>query len=126
LYICSVIKLVHISFVIILLCLFVPSSTYACGSKSQKCCCCKKTLSKTEKKDCCKSNNSQEKDNDCEGNCGHTNCTTSTVHFNLLSFEIIDFKPITFDFSAEKSKFYHVETLFSSDFTSVWLPPKIK
>ncbi len=105
---------------------FLPTSTYACGTKIEKSCCKKETNPKTEKKDCCNGNHSKDKDNSCGGKCGHSNCTTSTVTFSLTTFNEIEFKNNSFDFSAEKPKFHHSETLISSGFTSVWLPPKIK
>jgi hypothetical protein len=105
----------------------LPALGYACGTKSEKSCCKKEISSKTEKKDCCKNKQSKEKDNNCGGKCGHSNCTSSTsVNFSIISFYEIEFKNNNFDFSVEKSKFYHSETFISSGFTSVWLPPKIK
>jgi hypothetical protein len=107
--------------------LLMPSNSFACGIKTEKSCCKKVTTSKTEKKDCCNGKHSKDKDNSCGGKCGHSNCTSSTsVNFSLVSFYEIIFKNNSFDFSAEKSKFYHSETFISSGFTSVWLPPKIK
>ena len=105
---------------------FLPTSSYACGNKTEKSCCKKETSSKTEKKDCCNGKHSKDKDNSCGGKCGHSNCTTSLITFSLISLNEIQFKNNNFDFSIEKPKFYHSETFISSGFTSVWLPPKIK
>jgi hypothetical protein len=119
-------KLISIFAIIMILGLFLPSAAYACGSASQKSCCEKKTSSKEQKKDCCKNKQSQEKNNSCGGKCGHSNCTSSTASFNLISINEINFKNNNLDFSPEKSKFFHSETFISSGFSTVWLPPKIK
>jgi hypothetical protein len=97
--------------------------SYACGTKSEKECCKKE---KTEKKACCDNKHSKDKDNSCGGRCGHSNCTTSTVNFSIVSLFEIDFKNDSFVFFKEKSKFYLSKTFISSGFTSVWLLPKIK
>jgi hypothetical protein len=104
----------------------MPSSTYACETKTEKPCCKKEISSKTEKKDCCEKNK-QSNDNQkgCSGKCGHSNCTTSTVNFSLISSSEIEFKSPYFVFNTEKQKFYHNETDISSGFCSVWSPPKI-
>ncbi|MGH2667171.1 hypothetical protein [Flavobacterium sp.] len=81
---------------------------------------------KKAKKDCCeKSKDPKEAQKDCEGKCGHLNCTTSTVQLSLPVWNEIEFKSNSFDFRSEKQKFYHNETSISSGFYSVWLPPKI-
>lgn len=98
---------------------------YACGNKSEKLCCKKEITSKSENKDCFKNKHSKGKSKSCDGKCGHSNCTTSSVTFSIISQNEIQFKNNSSDFSEEKSKFYHSETVISSGFTSVWLPPKI-
>jgi len=103
----------------------VPTLSYACGTKTEKSCCKKEISSKAEKKDCCKNKQSKEQDNSCGGKCGHSNCTTSTVNFSIISFYEIEFKNNNFDFSTQKPKFYHSETFISSGFSSLWLIPKI-
>ena len=105
---------------------FLPTASYAGGTKTEKSCCKKETSSKTEKKDCCNGKHSKDKDNSCGGKCGHSNCTTSSITFSLISLNEIQLKNNSFDFSIEKPKFYNSKTFISSGFTSVWLPPKIK
>jgi hypothetical protein len=119
-------KQLHILITMLMLGFFLPTLSYACGTKTEKSCWKKETTSKTEKKDCCKNKQSKDKDNSCGGKCGHSNCTTSTLTFSLISFYEIEFNNNNFDFSIEKPKFYHSETFISSGFSSVWLPPKIK
>ena len=117
----------HIIIIILTLGVFLsPTLSYACGTKTEKSCCKNETSSKTEKNDCCNGKHSKNKDNSCGGKCGHSNCTTSSVTFSIISFNEIKFKNNSFDFSTEKPKFYHSKTFISSGFTSVWLPPKIR
>lgn len=119
-------KRLHILIIVLTLgFFFLPTSTYACGTKSEKSCCKKEIANKTEKKDCCNNKDSKDKDNSCKGKCGHSNCTTSTVNCSIISFFEIDYENNNFDFSNEKPKFYHFKTFISSGFTSVWHPPKI-
>ena len=119
-------KRLHIIIIILTLGFFLsPTLSYACGTKTEKACCKKETAKETKKKHCCNNKHSKDKDKGCGGKCGHSNCTTSIVNFSIISFNEIEFKNNSFDFSSEKSKFYHSETFISSGFTSVWLPPKI-
>lgn len=104
---------------------FLPTSSYACGTKTEKSCCKTEKSSKKEKKNCCNSKHSKDKDNSCGGKCGHSNCTSSSTNFSIISFYEINLKNNPFDFSTEKSKFYHSETFLSSGFYSIWLIPKI-
>ena len=116
----------HILIIILTLGFFLsPTTSFACGTKTQKSCCKEETSSKTEKKDCCNNENPKDKDNSCDGKCGHSNCTTSSVNFSIIAFYEIQFKNNNFDFSSEKPKFYDSKTFISSGFTSVWLLPKI-
>jgi hypothetical protein len=103
-----------------------PTLSFACGIKTEKSCCKKQTESKTAQKDCCKNKQSKDKNNSCEGKCGHANCTaSSTANYSIISSDEISFKNNSFDFSIEKSKFYHLKTSISSGFYSIWLIPKI-
>ncbi|MBP6755567.1 MAG: hypothetical protein KA210_05410 [Bacteroidia bacterium] len=119
-------KQIHILIIILAIgfCM-LPDSIYACGTKSEKLCCKQETASKTEKKDCCKNKQSKNQNNSCEGKCGHSNCTSSSVSFSIISTYEINFKNNSLVFLEEKSKFYHSKTFISSDYSSVWLPPKI-
>lgn len=106
---------------------FLPTSVYACGTETEKSCCKGEASSKTEKKDCCNGKHSKDNNNGCSGKCGHSNCTTSTsINLSIISLNEILFKNNNFDFSTEKQKFYHSETLISSGFYSIWTPPNIR
>ena len=102
-----------------------PTSSYACGTKSEKTGCKKETVGNTEKKDCCNGKHSKDKGNSCGGKCDHSNCTTSTVSFSLVSFNDFKFNNNNFDFSSEKQNFYISKTNISAGFYSIWLIPKI-
>ena len=119
-------KRLHIIIIILTLGFFLPTASYACGTKTEKACCKKETSSKTEKKDCCNGKHSKDKDNSCGGKCGHSNCTTSSVHFSIISVNNIQFNNKIIAFSSEKPNFYHSKTFISSGFTSIWLIPKIR
>ena len=101
---------------------FIPNSSFACGSEKHTCE--KEVITTKEKeKSCCDNNND---DKECNGSCGHSNCTTfSSVGFSLFIYNEIEFTNNNFDFSTSKSKFYHSENLLSDGFASIWLIPKI-
>ena len=107
----------------------IPSTGYSCGTKSvktEKSCCSEKTSNKKESKSCCGSRSTEEEGNPCNGKCGHSNCTTvSTAGFSLFVYNEIEFTNNNFDFSTNKSKFFHSENLLSDGFASIWLIPKI-
>jgi len=124
-------KRFHIVLLIVTIGFFlIPTLTYSCEMKSKKSCCNKEmSSSNTEKMDCCKNmNHSKSKDKDheggCNGKCGHSNCTTSSVQFSVAFFEI-KFKNNSFDFSEKKQNYFNSETNLSSGFHSIWLIPKI-
>jgi len=123
-------KRFHILILIVTIGFFlIPSLSYSCEMKSEKSCCNKQMPSSSEKMDCCKkSNNSKTKDKEhegaCNGNCGHSNCTSSSVHFNVVFFEI-NYNSYNFNFSEKKQNYFNTESNLSSGFTSVWLIPKI-
>ena len=105
----------------------MPSIAFACGTKSEKVCCKKETSSKKEKADCCnKENASKNKSHEgCNGACKNISCSSSTVHLGLTSLFSTDLNNKNFSFSSEKQNYYYSEIFISSDFRSVWLPPKI-
>jgi exopolysaccharide biosynthesis protein len=124
-------KKFHIVFLLFTIGFFlIPALTYSCEMSSKKSCCNKEMTSSDNKKmDCCKnSNHSKNKDKDhdggCNGKCGHSNCTTSTVKSSLAFFEI-KFKNNNYDFSEKEQNYFNSETNISSGFHSIWLIPKI-
>ncbi|MBF2709065.1 hypothetical protein [Flavobacterium soyangense] len=122
-------KKFHIILLIVTVGFFLmPSLTIACEMKSGKSCCNTETPnSNIEKKDCYKiANHSKNKEHEdsCNGKCGHSNCTTSSVQFSIAFFEI-KFKSNNFDFSEKQQNYFNSETNLSSGFHSIWLIPKI-
>lgn len=102
-----------------------PTVNYACGTKTQKSCCEKVKTETLEKNKCCNSKRSND-NNSCGGKCGHSNCTSSSfVNFSIVCSYELNIKGTFFDFSTEKSNFYHVKTITSSGFYSIWGIPKI-
>ncbi|MFV5698342.1 hypothetical protein ACM55H_08205 [Flavobacterium sp. ZT3R17] len=118
-------------FYIMLLVMFgffmMPSIAFACGTKSEKACCKKEVSSKTEKADCCsKKHSSKNKSHEgCNGACKNISCSSSTVYLGLSSLFYTDLNNKNVSFSSEKQNYYYSEIFISSDFRSVWLPPKI-
>ena len=107
-------KQLHIIIIILTIGFFMsPTSSYACGTKTEKSCCKKEKTEKTEKKDCCNNNHSKDKGNGCGGKCGHSNCTSSTsVNFSIITSYEINFKNNSFDFSFENQNFIIQKPLF--------------
>ena len=119
-------KRVHIMALVILGFFFMPGTTFACGSHSEKNSCKKETSANTENRDCCKKDtHSKNNDNEgCDGKCGHSNCVTTSIHFCLTFFDV-KFKNNNFDFTEINQNYFNSETNLSSGFYSIWLIPKI-
>lgn len=114
----------HILVMVILGFLLMPTSTFACGSHSNKNSCNKETSSNKDKMDCCKNNN-HSKNKGCDGKCGNSNCVTSSnTSFNIV-FSEVKFQINNFDLSEKKQNYFNSEANISSGFTSLWLIPKI-
>lgn len=125
------IKKLHIVLIVVGLGFFlIPSLTYSCELNSKKSCCSKEiSSSENEKMDCCKKNNhpkdkEKEHNGGCKGKCGHSNCTTSSIHF-IAAFFGIKVNNCNFAFSEKESNYFNSETNISSGFSSIWLIPKI-
>lgn len=125
-------KKVHILFLILTFGFFLmPTAGFACGKASEKVSCERKTSIKTDsescQKQCCQKEHSSKKDqHGCHGKCDHTGCTSSGLHFSLISENEFDFNTNTFNFCTEKPILYYTEAPVSDGFTSIWSPPKIK
>ena len=123
-------KRLHIIVLVVLGFLLMPASTFACGCNSGQKSCTKEVAANTEKTDrckmdCCKNDNhSKNKNNDCNGKCGHSNCVTSSTHFSVLPSET-RFQINNFAFSEKNQNYFNSETNLSSGFSSIWLIPKI-
>ena len=110
----------------------IPVSTYACGKSSEKSSCEKKIAYKEKdkgscEKDCCKKGDESKKDEKgCNGKCDHSNCTTSALHYSLITANEFEFNNNLFNFSLENPVPYYKNINISDGFTSIWLRPKIK
>lgn len=119
-------KKLHAYIIILILgLLLLPSLTYACGTQSKKECCKKEMTSKSEHKECSEESHSKNQNDNCNGKCGHANCTSVTANYSSFVFNEFDFTHNTFDFSTIKQNFYNTTTFVSSGYTSIWLIPKI-
>jgi hypothetical protein len=103
----------------------MPSVAFACGTKSEKACCKKEASSETKKMACCDKGKSSKRHDGCNGGCKHVSCTSSVVSLALSSPLYVAINNQLFSFSPEKQNYYYSEIFISSDFRSVWLPPKI-
>lgn len=117
----------HILIIVLFGFLLLPNNSFACGNNSKKDSCKKEVSSKNEKDDCCKNGvHSKAKNNDgCGRKCGHSKCGCPASGNSFTIAYEINIKNNSFDFSSEKQKNYHSETIVSSGFYSIWLIPKI-
>ncbi|WP_379853472.1 hypothetical protein [Flavobacterium xylosi] len=104
-----------------------PSVAFACGTKADKSCCKKEYSSVKDKKDCCKK---EKKSNEsshegCKGACKDVTCSSSAFQLGLTLAFYTELNNQIFTFSTEKQNYYYTEIFISSDFRSIWLPPKI-
>lgn len=120
-------KKFYIVLLVVLGFFMTPSAAFACGTKTEKACCKKESSSKKEKKECCKKEqSSKEKSHEgCNGACKDVSCNSSTVYLSLTSLFYTELNNQLFSFSTEKQNYYYSEIFISSDFRSIWLPPKI-
>lgn len=121
-------KKFHILILIITIGFFLmPALASACEMKSERPCCSKEVSVNKEKKECCKAHkqaSNKEQKGACNGKCGHSNCTTSSVQYSLAFFEIL-IQNNNFDFSENQHNYFNSEANLSSGFYSIWLIPKI-
>ena len=107
--------------------ILTPSSAFACGTKTEKSCCKKMSSVEKIKKECCKKSESSKKNSHegCDGACKSIGCSNSTVLLSSTAILYNDLNIELFSFSTEKQNYYYSAIFISSDFRSVWLPPKI-
>lgn len=99
-----------------------PTLTYAHGTKKEMPCCKKEFTVK----DCCKKKDSNKKEHNCDNSCVGNSCGCPTAYCgysSILSFQTENNS--LFSFSERKQNYYYSEIFISSDFRSIWLPPKI-
>nr|WP_315139953.1 hypothetical protein [uncultured Flavobacterium sp.] len=105
----------------------MPNTAFACETKSEKHCCKKEFSSKKEQSACCPAakDSKQNGHKSCNEGCKSVSCSYSSVNLGLPLVEYPDLKNNRFLFSPEKQNYYYSEIYVSSDFRSIWLPPKI-
>ncbi len=118
----------HIILIVLLAIFLIPSGAFACGkSHSEMKCCSKEITSKTVMKDCCKktAHSKNKKQEGCNGKCGQTLCSTSSVNSAITASVLFEIEYDNFNFSSKKQKFPQSETVTSDGYSSIWLIPKI-
>jgi hypothetical protein len=120
-------KKIHMLLIVLLGVFLMPASAFACGNHSEKNSCTNEMSSKTGMKDCCsKDSKSKNKEhNGCDGKCGHTMCSVPSLSIGIISSISSEIDDNVFNFSTQKQKFYHSETVTSDGYSSIWLIPKI-
>jgi hypothetical protein len=119
-------KKLHIYIIILTLSLFLlPSLTYACGTLLEKKCCKKEMSAKSKPHKCSEKSHAADNNNGCDGKCGHSNCTTTSININFAMFNEFDLAYNIFDFTSEKQNFSTTTTFISAGYSSLWLIPKI-
>ena len=120
-------KKFYILLIVLLGFFMTPSTSFACATKTEKECCKKGSSSEKDKKDCCnKEKTSNDSSHDgCKGACKDLTCSSSTFQLGLTSALYTELYNQIFSFSTEKKNYYYSEIFISSDFRTIWLPPKI-
>ncbi|KIC01186.1 hypothetical protein OA88_15175 [Flavobacterium sp. JRM] len=99
-----------------------PTLTYAHGTKNEMSCCKKESTTK----DCCKKKHSNKKEHNCDNSCSGNSCGSTSANCGFSPMALFQTENNSlFSFSERKQNYYYSEIFISSDFRSIWLPPKI-
>lgn len=99
-----------------------PTQSFSHNNKVEMACCMKESSTK----ECCKENHSKEKQHNCSSSCKDVSCGCPTVYCGYASvLSIQKDNNLIFDLLERKQKHFYSEIIISSDFHSIWLPPKI-
>jgi hypothetical protein len=116
----------------ILLCamfgLFMISNiAFACNATPEKKSCTKEFSTASQKPTCCEKekNSKNKKHQGCTGACKTILCNHSSLSIGFPIAPYISLNQGTPIVSAHKQNYYYSEIFISSDFRSIWLPPKI-
>lgn len=113
----------YILFLLILGVFLGPMQSFAHGKKKAEMTCCKKESSE---KSCCKEKKSKETKHDCDSSCSGSSCGCPVMHCSFSPMYVFqEANDSLFDFSERKQNYFYSEVFISSDFRSIWLPPKI-
>lgn len=92
------------------------------GNKTEMSCCKKESSEKS----CCKEKKSKGTKHDCDSSCSGMSCGCPAMYCGFSPMVVFqETKDCVFDFSERKQSYFYSEVFISSDFRSIWLPPKI-
>ncbi len=115
-------KKIYILLIVVLGLLSGPTQSYAAGLDSVMSCCTKESGTKA----CCKDEGIQQEKHHCDSSCAGTSCGCPTVYCGSTP---IFFSQTTnnaiFGLTEKAQNYYYTEIFISSDFRSIWLPPKL-
>ncbi len=115
-------KKIFILLIVVLGLITGPTQSYAAGMDSVMSCCTKESATK----DCCKEEGTKHQEHHCDSSCAGTSCGCPTVYTSSTPIFLTQTtNNALFDSSEKAQKFYFSEIFISSDFRSIWLPPKI-
>jgi|SRR5699024_2374593 len=103
--------------------LLMPTLIYACNESEQDMTvsCCDHQSGHSNSDDCCENHQSDHKDKGCDSGCSHSGC--HCVYCNVVVPALtVDTNPLPV---AIKQLTFGSEVFLSSQFLSIWVPPKI-
>ncbi|MFV8342926.1 hypothetical protein [Flavobacterium sp. XS2P39] len=99
-----------------------PTLAFAHSNKASMTCCKKESAAKT----CCKEKDSKKKGHNCDNSCVGNSCGCPTTYCGSTSMVFFQTENNSlFSFSEKKQDYFYSEIFISSDFRSIWLPPKL-
>ncbi|WP_430612653.1 hypothetical protein [Flavobacterium sp. JP2137] len=102
--------------------LFGPTQAFAAESDSAMSCC----TQETGIKDCCKMEGTAQQQHDCDHSCVGTTCGCPSAFNGPTSIFVAPHTAQLILVPSEKAAvFFYSKIFISSDFRSIWLPPKI-
>lgn len=113
-------KNVYIAFLLVLGFLLGPMQTFASSMPDDMACCKKETMDMS----CCKTDK-QDVDMGCNNSCGSASCACPIVSVSPSVLFLQNETEAVVAFSEKKQNYCYAEILITSDFRSIWLPPKL-
>jgi hypothetical protein len=105
----------------------ISNIAFACNVTPEKNSCTKEFSATSQKSTCCEKekNSKNKKHQGCTGACKTIlgNHSSLSIGFPVAFYISLDQDPPIF--SVQKQNYYYSEIFISSDFRSIWLPPKI-
>lgn len=102
----------------------MPTFAYACGQSEHKVesACCQNENSHSNNDTCCSNHHSnhQGQDNGCGSTCNHSGC--HCVHCNVIPCAAMVTGSVSY---VKKQLTFRNKVFLSSEFLSIWIPPKI-